>query len=133
MVDAVLAFLLNWLVLSVAFLITAKVVPGIRLSGLWDAIVVAAIFGVLNFFLGKLLYLFFGIVTLGVGFLLSFLLHWFVNAILLKITDALTSRLEVQGFGTALVGALVMSLLGRVGTYVVNMAMHPTHPGSVYI
>jgi putative membrane protein len=133
MVDAVLAFLLNWLVLSVAFLITAKVVPGIRLSGLWDAIVVAAIFGVLNFFLGKLLYLFIGIATLGLGFLLSFLLHWFVNAILLKITDALTSRLEVQGFGTALVGALVMSLLGRVGTYVVNMAMHPTHPGSVYI
>jgi putative membrane protein len=133
MVDAVVTFLLNWLVLSVAFLITAKVVPGIRLSGLWDAIVVAAIFGVLNFFLGKLLYLFFGIVTLGVGFLLSFLLHWFVNAILLKITDALTSRLEVRGFGTALVGALVMSLLGRAGIYVVNMAMHPTHPGSVYI
>jgi len=126
-------FLLNWLVLAVAFLITAKIVPGVRLSGLWDAIVVAAIFGVLNFLLGTLLYYVIGILTLGLAFLVSFLLHWFVNAILLKFTDALTSRLEVRSFGTALVAALVMSLLGRAGLYLVNLAMHPGHTGSVYV
>jgi putative membrane protein len=126
-------FFLNWLVLAVAFLITAKIVPGIRLSGLWDAIVVAAIFGVLNFLLGTVLFYFIGILTLGLAFLVSILLHWFVNAILLKFTDALTSRLEIRSFGTALVAALVISVLGKVGTYVVEKAMHHTAPGSVYI
>ncbi len=128
-----MTFFLNWLVLAVAFLITAKIVPGIRLAGLWDAIVVAAIFGILNFFLGTILFYVIGILTLGIAFLVSFLLHWFVNAVLLKFTDALTSRLEIRSFGTALVAALVMSLLGKAGTYVVNMAMHHSPPGSIYI
>jgi putative membrane protein len=126
-------FLLKWLVLAVSFLITAKIVPGVRLSGFWDAVVVAAIFGVLNFFLGAVLYVVIGIVSLGILFLLSFLLHWIVNAVLLKVTDVFTSRLEIRSFGTAMVAALVMSLIGHGGLYLVNLAMHESHPGSVYI
>jgi len=123
----------QWAVLSFAFWLTAKIVPGFRIAGLWDAIVVAAIFGVVNFLLGTLLYYVIGIVTLGIGLLLSFLTHWFVNALLLKLTDALTSRLEVRSFGTALLAALVMSLLGKVGIYVLDLAMRTSPPGSVYL
>ena len=126
-------FLLQWLVLALSFLITAKIVPGVRLAGFWDAIVVAAIFGILNFFLGTVLYFFIGVLSLGILFFLSFLLHWFVNAVLLKLTDVLTSRLEIRSFGTALVAALVMSLLGRAGMYLMNMTVHPLPPGTVYI
>jgi len=125
--------ILSWLVLSLAFWLTAKLVPGFRVAGLWDAIVVAAIFGVVNFLLGTLLYYVIGIATLGIGLLLSLITHWFVNAILLKITDALTHRLEVRSFGTALVAALVMSLFGKLGLYIVNLAMQRSPPGSVYI
>ena len=125
--------LLQWAVLSFAFWLTAKIVPGFRIAGLWDAIVVAAIFGVVNFLLGTLLYYIIGIATRGIGLLLSFLTHWFVNALLLKLTDALTPRLEVRSFGTALLAALVMSLLGKVGIYVVDLAMHRSPPGSVYL
>jgi putative membrane protein len=124
---------IHWAVLSFAFWVTAKIVPGFYLSGFWDAIVVAAIFGVVNFFLGWLLFYGIGIATLGLGLLLSFLTHWFVNAILLKVTDSLTSRLQLRSFGTALIGALVMSFLGKVGLYLVNVAMHHSNPGSVYI
>ena len=125
--------LLQWLVLSLAFWLTAKIVPGFRVASLKDAIVVAAVFGVVNFLLGTILYYVFGIMTLGLGFLLSLLTHWFVNAILLKITDGITRRLEVRSFGTALIAALVMSLLGKLGVYVMNMAMHHSPPGSIYI
>src|SRR3954463_5087860 len=99
--------LLTWAIYSFAFWLTAKIVPGFRIAGLWDAIVVAAIFGVVNFLLGTILYYVIGFATLGIGLLLSVLTHWFVNAILLKLTDALTSRLEVRSFGTALLAALV--------------------------
>jgi putative membrane protein len=125
--------LLQWLVLSLAFWLTAKLVPGFYVRSLGDAIVVAAIFGVINFLLGTLLYVVLGFATLGLGFLLSLITHWIVNAILLKITDGLTSRLEVRTFGTALIAALVMSVLGKVGLYAVNVAMHHSPPGSVYI
>jgi putative membrane protein len=125
--------LIQWLVLSFAFWLTARIIPGFRLAGMWDAVVVAAIFGIVNFLLGTLLYYVIGIATLGIGLLLSFLTHWVVNAVLLKVTGALTSRLEVRGFGTALLAALVMSLLGRVGIYIAGLAMHHSPPGSIYL
>ena len=125
--------LLQWLILSLAFWLTARLVPGFHVRSLGDAIVVAAVFGIVNFLLGTLLYYVLGFATLGIGFLLSVLTHWIVNAILLKITDGLTSRLEVRSFGTALIAALVMSLLGKAGIYVMNIAMHHSPPGSVYI
>jgi putative membrane protein len=125
--------LLQWLILSLAFWLTAKVVPGFHVRSLGDAIVVAAIFGVVNFLLGTLLYYVLGIATLGIGFLLSLLTHWIVNAILLKITDGLTRRLEVRGFGTALIAALVMSVLGKLGVYAMHLAMDRSHPGAIYI
>jgi putative membrane protein len=125
--------LLNWAILSLAFWLTSKVVPGFRIAGLWDAVLVAAIFGIVNWLLGTLLFGVFVIFTLGIGLLLSFITHWLVNAVLLKITDALTSRLQVQSFGSAMVAALVMSLLGKVGIYVAEHAMHTTHPGSIYL
>jgi putative membrane protein len=124
---------LQWAVLSFSFWLTSKIVPGFRIAGLWDAVVVAAIFGVVNFLLGKVLFYGIGIFTLGIGLLLSFLTHWFVNAVLLKLTDALTRRLEVRGFGTALLAALVMSLLGKVGIYLVALATQTSPPGSVYL
>jgi len=111
----VLNFFLQWLVLSLAFWLTAVIVPGFRLRGFRDAIVVAAIFGVVNFLLGTILFWVIGLATLGIGLLLWFITHWVVNAILLKVTDALTSRLEVRSFGTAMIAALVMSVLMWIG------------------
>ena len=125
--------ILQWLVLSFAFWLTARIVPGFRVAGMWDAVVVAAIFGIVNFFLGALLYYAIGIATLGIGLLLSLITHWFVNAVLLKITDVLTRRLDVQSFGTALVAALVISVLGKIGIYAVGVAMHHSPPGSVWL
>jgi putative membrane protein len=127
-------FLLEWLILALAFWLTALIVPGFRLRGWWDAVVVAAIFGIVNFLLGTLLYYAIGIVTLGLGLLLSFITHWIVNAILLKLTDALSSRLEVRSIGTALLAALVMSVLGKIGIYLLqHVAMRGTPAGSVYL
>jgi len=125
--------LLTWAIFSFAFWLTSKIVPGFRIAGLWDAVFVAAIFGIVNWLLGTLLYGSLVVLTLGIAYLLSFLTHWFVNAILLKITDALTSRLEVRSFGTALIAALVMSLGARLGFYIASQSMHLPHSGSIYL
>ena len=125
--------LLTWAIFSFAFWLTAKIVPGFRIAGLWDAVLVAAIFGIVNWLLGTLLYGSLVVLTLGIAYLLSIITHWVVNAILLKITGALTSRLEVRSFGTALIAALVMSLLARVGFYIASQSMHTTPHGGIYL
>lgn len=112
--------LLSWLILTVAFWLTAMVLPGFHVKSFGSAIVVAAIFGVLNVLIGWLLFGVIGIATLGIGFLLAFLTRWVVNAILLKLTDAITDRLTIDGFGNALLGALIISLIGTVAEWLLR-------------
>jgi putative membrane protein len=103
--------LLSWLVLSIAFWLTAMVLPGFHVRSLGSAIFVAAVFGIINALLG---WLFFGVLTiatLGIAYLLSFITRWFINAIFLAITAKLTSGLKIDGFRWALAGSLVISLL----------------------
>ena len=89
--------------------------PGFHVKNFGSAFLVAAIFGVLNFFLGWIFFTLFTIATLGIALLLAFITRWIINAILLKITDALTDALEIDSFGWALGGALMMSILGTLG------------------
>jgi len=110
--------LVSWLVLSLAVWLTALILPGFHLKSTASAFIVAAIFGVLNFLLGWLLFTVFTIATLGLAWLLAFLTRWIINAILLALTDALTTHLKIDGFKWALLGALLMSALGTLGEWI---------------
>ena len=109
--------LLVWLVWSAAIWLTAKFLPGFEVPGFRGAIVVALVFGLVNVFVGKLLYVIIGVGTLGAGFTLGFLTRWFVTAVVLKITDALSDNLTIRGFGTALAAAAIISFTGGVGEF----------------
>jgi len=112
--------ILSWLILSLAVWVTAAILPGFHIKGVKSAIIVAAIFGVLNFLLGWLLFGVFTVATLGIAWLLAFITRWIINAILLVLTDKLTDHLKIDGFRWALGGALVMSLVGTLGEWVVR-------------
>src|SRR3954453_14013423 len=69
---------------------------------------IGLIFGVVNALVGPLLRLLslpFVVLTLGLFLLV-------VNAALLGITAAISDRLEVDGFGTAVVGGLILAIVG---------------------
>ncbi len=109
-----MGILLSWLVLAFAVWLTAAVLPGVHIRGFVSALVVAALFGVLNFFLGWLFFAVFAVATLGIAVLLAFITRWIINAILLKIVDSLTDRIKIDSFGWALGAALMMSFIGSV-------------------
>jgi putative membrane protein len=115
-----MSIFLSWLILSVAVWVTAAILPGFHLKSFGSAFVVAAVFGILNFLLGWLFFVVFAIGTLGIALLLAFLTRWIINAILLKLTAALTDALKIDSFGWALGGALLMSVLGTAGEWLVG-------------
>ena len=96
--------LLHWLVLGFAVWLTASILPGFHVNGLSGALTVAALFGILNWLLGWFIF-----AVLGIGFLLAFITRWIVMAILLSLVDSLSSSFHMDGFGTAIFGALLMS------------------------
>lgn len=105
------ALLLTWALYSLAFAIAAALLPGVKLTGGVRGLVgVAALFGFLNWGLSWALGLVLGLLTLGLAWVFSIVTHTVVTAILLKLTDALSDRLEIKSFWTALVAAAVMSL-----------------------
>jgi putative membrane protein len=104
--------LIAWFILALGVFVAAKVVSGVEVPDFWDAVVVAAVFGTLNFLLGWLFFIVIGIATLGIGFLLFFITRWVVNAIMLMLTASFTPRLRIRGFGSAMIAALVISVVG---------------------
>lgn len=115
-----MSLILSWLILSFAVWLTDALLPGFHVKSGKSALLVAAIFGVLNFLLGWLLFALFTVATLGLAWLLAFITRWIINAILLVLTDKLTDHLKIDGFGWALGGALVMSAIGTFGEWVVR-------------
>lgn len=106
--------LISWLILSFGVWVTAAVLPGFRVKDFRSAIIVAAIFGLLNFFLGWLLFAVFTVLTIGLAWLFAFITRWVINAILLVLTDRFTDHLTIDRFSTAFLGALIISLVAGV-------------------
>jgi len=109
--------LVRLLVNAVALGVAAWLLAGITLTGssttarIVTLLIVAAIFGVVNAFvrpLAKLLSLPFIVLTLG-------LLIFVINALMLLLTswisDGLDLAFHVDGFWTALVGALIITVV----------------------
>lgn len=116
------SFLISWFVLSVAVWVTATLLPGVELEGFVSSFFVSAVFGLLNFLFGWLLWFALGVVTLGIGWLLWFVTRWIVDAILLKLTDGVMESFRIRSFGTALVAALLMSGFGTLAESLLHYA-----------
>ena len=113
-------FLLSWIVVAVAFAVTAWLLNGVSVSGgvrgyLW----ISLLFGIINAIVGtilRILSLPFIILTLGLVLVL-------INAVVLAITDSLTGDLTIQSFfWDAIWAAVVLSIATVVVGWVVRGA-----------
>ncbi len=96
--------LLRWLVLTAAVLAASWLLDGIRVSGIFPAILAAALLGILNAVLRPLLIL----LTLPLNILTLGLFTFVINALMLLIVSAVISGFDVRGFWTAVFGALII-------------------------
>ena len=117
--------LLGWLILALAVYVTAMLLPGFQVQGFRGAIWVALWLGVVEWLIGWLLFGLIGIATLGIGFLLAFITRWLVTALLLKLVDAMSTNLRIRSFGTAFLGAMLMSGIGTLGEMLLRSAHGP--------
>ena len=105
-------FLIGWAVLAVAFGITSWLLSGMEVSGgVWGYIWVSALFGIVNAIIGTIIRLF----TLPLILITFGLFAVLVNALLLQITDALSSHLTIDEFWwTAIWAAIILSLVSVI-------------------
>ena len=109
----------RWVILALAFWLTTFIVSGIEIEdGAWNYFWVAALFGVINTFLGGLLKLF----TLPAVILTFGLFVFVINAAMLTLVDRWSDVLTIDKFISALIGALIISLISGFTNKLVNKA-----------
>ena len=115
--------LVRWGLLAAAFAITSWILTGMSISwGFWAYVWVSALFGVVNAIIGTIL----RIITLPLTVLTLGLFSVIVNAILLNITDGLTSHLTIDEFWwTAIWAAIIMAIVSVVLDLALSVVWRP--------
>ena len=102
--------LLQWILYALSFMIVSKLLPGFHVRDFGSALVVAAVYGVLHVLLFRVL-----VFLAFIPVFLTFGLFIFViNAFLLFLTAALLEQFRMDSFLTALVGAILLTILNWV-------------------
>lgn len=102
--------LINLIINALAFYVTAYIVPGVKIENFQSLAVVAIIWGVLSIILRPILIL----LTLPVNIMTLGLFTFVINAFLIMLTSSIVPGFKVEGFGTALLAAVVLSVLNVV-------------------
>jgi putative membrane protein len=103
--------LIYWAIAAVAVAFTAWLVPGIHIDGGFGALLlIAAVWGLVDSLLGPIVRL----LSLPLTVLTFGLFALIVNGFLFLVTDWLVGALHVDGFGDAVLGALVISIVSTI-------------------
>lgn len=105
-----LLILWNILLLSCAIFLVARLLPGIHLKGFGTAIIVALVYSLINYLIGWLLLL----LTLPALIITFGLFKFVINAFLLWITDKLIDDFEIDGLGTTLIAAFLITAIDSI-------------------
>ena len=101
--------LIHWIVSAVAILIAAYLLPGVTVT-LLGALVLAVVLGIINLFIKPVLKL----LTLPLTILTLGLFSLVVNALLVMLADIVVPGFAVAGFWSALLFAILLSLINAV-------------------
>jgi putative membrane protein len=113
------SLVLRWAVLAGAFWITTLIVSGIQIKdGAWNYFWVAALFGLINTFIGSILKLF----TLPAVILTFGLFIFVINAAMLMLTDRWSDVITVDSFTSALIGSLLISIFSGIANKLIKRA-----------
>ena len=110
-----MSLLIRWILNTLALFLVVTIVPGFTYRDWISLAIAAAVLGLLNAIVRPILFVLtlpITVVTLGLFLLV-------LNAIMLELTAWLVPGFGIEGFGWAIVGALVLSIVslvtGRIG------------------
>jgi putative membrane protein len=105
-----MGMLLQWLVSAAAIAITSYLLPGVKVTGAFAALVTALVLGLINAVLRPLLI----VLTLPLNILTLGLFTLVINALLIMLASAIVPGFNVQGFWWALLFGLVLAIVNMI-------------------
>lgn len=109
--------ILQILIIALAVMLTAAILPGIEIKNYWSAIVVAIVLALLNYFVAPVM----EFLTIPITILTFGLFLFVINALIIMLAGYLVSGFKVLGFWWALLFSIVLSLI----SYLLEMILLP--------
>ena len=103
-------FLIHWFITATALAVGARLIPGIHVGSLPVLLISALVLGVVNAFIRPVLL----VLTLPITILTLGLFYLVVNGIAFGLAAALVPGFTVASLGSAIGGALVVSVLSSL-------------------
>ncbi len=100
----------NWFLNALALFIVSKIVSGIELRGFGAALVAVLVIGLVNALVKPILL----ILTLPITILTLGLFTFVLNALMLLLASNLVNGFRVDGFWTALVASILLSIVSTI-------------------
>lgn len=105
-----MSFLVHWLVVGLALWVTTQVLDGVHVSSLQVLVLAALVLGLVNALVRPVI----TILTLPLTIITLGLFYLVVNGLAFGLAAALVPGFSVDGFGSAVLGALVVSIVSWV-------------------
>ena len=99
--------LIRWALTSVALWLTSRLISGIVVEGLLPLVLAAIVLGFVNAIVRPLVL----VLTLPLNILTLGLLTFVINGAMLKLTAGMVPGFRVEGFWSAVGGALLLSVI----------------------
>lgn len=110
MLPAMIKLLVKWLLSAAALLLVATIYSGVEVRTFTAALVASFVIGLLNAVIRPILV----VLTLPVTVLTLGLFLFVINALMFWAAAGLLDGFHVRGFGAAVIGSLLYSVLGVV-------------------
>ena len=106
----------KWLIVALTFLLAAYFVPGISVESFYTALILAFVWGIVGLLFRPVLIL----LTLPINLLTFGLFTLVINALLFMFLGTFVKGFAVDGFISAFLGALVVSLASWFGNKILS-------------
>ena len=104
-----------WFLNALALWLVARIIPGIQVRDFGSALIAAIVIAVVDAIAGPVFRFFaFPLIFLTLGLFLLV-----INALLLKLASVFTPGFEVHGFFSAVMGAIVLTILNAILRHIV--------------
>lgn len=104
----IMNMIIHVVVVALALLLTAYIIPGITVNGFVVALIAAVVLGIINLIIRPILF----ILTLPVTILTLGLFAFVLNAMMLMLAAYFVDGFDIDGFIPALLASLVVAVAG---------------------
>ncbi len=103
----IIKILIKWVALALILMFVAWVIPGIEVENFWVAMVASVVIALINAIIKPVLMF----LTLPINVLTLGIFTLVINALLFMFSAYLVPGIEISGFLSAFLGALLLSIL----------------------